>query len=210
MEWQRLGDGAERQRDGNNHVWRTFSFPAVTTSRVRVLVHNALSGYSVVTEIEAYQSVNANTPPTVSLSAPADGATYTAPATIDLTASASDSDGIDRVEFYQGSSLLGTATASPYSYTWNNVPAGTYTLTAKAYDSLGASTVTAPVNVTVSSGGTTRVNAASQTNGGVASASSTYSAAYPAQAVNNGDRKGTNWGSGGGWADATLGSWPTG
>ena len=58
---------------GNNHVWRTFSFPAVTTGRVRVLVHNALSGYSVVTEIEGYQSVNANTPPTVSLSAPAGG-----------------------------------------------------------------------------------------------------------------------------------------
>ncbi|HKJ22944.1 MAG TPA: hypothetical protein VKA13_07635, partial [Gammaproteobacteria bacterium] len=39
---------------GNNHVWRTFSFSAVSTNRVRVLVHKALGGYSIVTELEAY------------------------------------------------------------------------------------------------------------------------------------------------------------
>jgi hypothetical protein len=48
-------------------------------------------------------------------------------------------------------------TTSPYQLTWNNVAAGSYTLTAKAYDTLGASTVSAPVHVTVSTpgGGTT-------------------------------------------------------
>ncbi len=60
----------------------------------------------------------------------------TAPATIALTADAADSDGIARVEFYQGTTLLGTSTASPYGYTWSNVPAGNYVLTAKAYDDL--------------------------------------------------------------------------
>ena len=54
-----------------------------------------------------------NSPFTVSLTAPADNATFTAPATITLTATAADADGIDHVEFYQGSSLLGTATAAP-------------------------------------------------------------------------------------------------
>ena len=39
-------------------------------------------------------------------------------------------------------------------------------------------------------------------------ASSTYSASYPASAVNNGDRKGLNWGNGGGWTDATPGAYP--
>ena len=40
------------------------------------------------------------------------------------------------------------------------------------------------------------------------SASSTYSADYPTTAVNDGDRKGLNWGSGGGWSDATANAYP--
>ena len=39
---------------GNNKVWRTFSFPAVTTDRIRVVVNSALAGYSRIVEIEAY------------------------------------------------------------------------------------------------------------------------------------------------------------
>jgi hypothetical protein len=51
-------------------------------------------------------------------------------------------------------------------------------------------------------------NFARLTNGGVASASSTYSSAYPIGAINDGARSGAGWGSGGGWNDATLGSFP--
>ena len=154
---------------GNNNVWRTFSFPAVTTDRIRVVVNGALGGYSRIVEIEAYSGGSVNIAPTVSLTAPADNAMYTAPAMIALTADATDSDGIARVEFYQGSTLLGASTASPYAYTWNNVPAGNYVLTAKAYDSLGASTVSSPVNVTVNPSGGAAVNVAAQANGGIAS-----------------------------------------
>ena len=51
-------------------------------------------------------------------------------------------------------------------------------------------------------------NVALAANGGVASASSTPGENYPASAVNNGDLVGKNWGHGGGWADATSGSFP--
>ena len=51
-------------------------------------------------------------------------------------------------------------------------------------------------------------NVASATLGGVASASSTYSANYPVVAVNNDDRTGVAWGAGGGWNDATIGVFP--
>jgi YD repeat-containing protein len=53
-----------------------------------------------------------------------------------------------------------------------------------------------------------RANVALSSNGGVASASSTYSNAYPASAINNGDRQGLNWNNGGGWNDATANSYP--
>ncbi len=126
-----------------------------------------------------------------------------------LTATASDSDGIKRVEFYQGATLIATSTdtTSPYTATWTTVAAGTYTLTAKAYDNLDAATVSASVQVTVSSP-VGRTNVALAANGATASASSTYSSAYAADGAINGDRKGQSWGNGGGWNEALPGTWP--
>jgi len=39
------------------------------------------------------------------------------------------------VEFLQGTSVVGTATASPWTFNWTNVAAGSYSLTARATDS---------------------------------------------------------------------------
>ena len=101
-------------------------------------------------------TVNAagNTPPSASITSPANGATFTAPASITINANASDTDGtISSVEFYQGSTLLGTDTTSPYSFTWNSVAAGSYSLTARATDNSGATTTSAAVSITVNSSG---------------------------------------------------------
>jgi chitinase len=97
-----------------------------------------------------------NTPPTVSLTAPTANASFTAPASITLQATASDADGtIAKVQFFNGSTSLGAVTAAPYSFTWSNVAAGTYSLTAVATDNGGATTTSAAVSiqVTSSSGG---------------------------------------------------------
>ena len=53
-----------------------------------------------------------------------------------------------------------------------------------------------------------QINVALQANGGVATASSTYSAYYPTAATHDGDRKGLNWGTSGGWSDNTPNVWP--
>jgi regulation of enolase protein 1 (concanavalin A-like superfamily) len=97
-----------------------------------------------------------NQPPAVSLTSPTASASFTAPATISFAASASDPDGtVARVEFFAGTSQpVGSDTSSPYTFSWTNVGAGTYTLTAVAYDNAGLSTTSAPVTVTVSGGGT--------------------------------------------------------
>ena len=96
-------------------------------------------------------SAPANTPPTASITSPSSGATFTAPASITINASATDSNGsVTRVDFFNGSQLLGSDTSAPYSYTWGSVAAGTYSLTAVAYDNGGASTASAAVSVTVS------------------------------------------------------------
>jgi len=94
-----------------------------------------------------------NVAPTVSLTAPSAGSTFTAPATINLTANAADSDGIvASVAFYANATLIGTDTSTPFSATWNGATAGSYSLTARATDNTGAATTSAPVSVTVQAG----------------------------------------------------------
>ncbi|MDT7798583.1 MAG: hypothetical protein QOI78_2016 [Actinomycetota bacterium] len=97
----------------------------------------------------------ANKAPTVSLTSPASTGTYYAPATIPLAATAADTDGtVSKVEFYAGDTLLATDTSAPFEGSWGNVPAGTYSITAKAYDNKNASTSSNPVSVKVLSGPT--------------------------------------------------------
>jgi hypothetical protein len=97
----------------------------------------------------------ANKAPTVSLTSPASTGTYYAPATIPLAATAADTDGtVSKVEFYAGDTLLATDTSAPFEGSWATVPAGTYSITAKAYDNKNASTTSSPVSVKVLSGPT--------------------------------------------------------
>jgi hypothetical protein len=92
-----------------------------------------------------------NQPPTVALTSPAPNASLNAPANIIISATSSDADGsIQRVEFLQGSTVVGVAAGAPYHCTWSNVAAGTYTLTARATDNHGAVATSAPLTVTVS------------------------------------------------------------
>jgi hypothetical protein len=79
-----------------------------------------------------------NTPPTVSLSSPIAGTTFTAPAIVNVAATAADVDnGVAQVEFYANNTLLATDTSSPYSYPWT-ATTGTYSLMAVARDAAGA------------------------------------------------------------------------
>ena len=98
--------------------------------------------------------VNDTTPPTVSLTAPGNGATVSG--TVALTASASDNVGVSRVEFYGNGTLLTATNVAPYSYNWNttSVANGSYALTAKAYDAAGNVGQSANVTVTVNNAAT--------------------------------------------------------
>jgi hypothetical protein len=86
----------------------------------------------------------------VDITAPVDAAIFTWKPSITISASASDPDGtVTKVEFRDGTTLLGTDTSAPYSYTWKNVPSGTHSLTARATDNAGAVTTSSPVGINV-------------------------------------------------------------
>jgi hypothetical protein len=111
-------------------------------------------------------SVAVNTPPTVSITAPANNAVITAPASFNLQANATDADGnLSKVEFYRGTTLLGEDTSSPYSWSLNNVSWGTYTYTVKAYDALGSVVTSSGVNVVVNQPPTIGLSASSVQGG---------------------------------------------
>jgi hypothetical protein len=90
-------------------------------------------------------------PPTIVLSSPASGGIYAAPATINLAASVTaNGHSITKVQFYNGSTLITEETAAPYSFAWNSVDAGSYSLTAQAVYDSGSTVATTPaVNVLV-------------------------------------------------------------
>ncbi|WP_224243775.1 S8 family serine peptidase [Hyalangium gracile] len=90
------------------------------------------------------------TAPSTSITAPAGGSTLSGVTTI--SASASDNVGVAKVEFYAGTTLLGTDTSAPYSFDWNTsaVINGGYSLTTKAFDTSGNTATSAAVAVTVS------------------------------------------------------------
>jgi hypothetical protein len=128
----------------------TWSSVAAGTYTIKAVAYDN-SGASGSSSTATITVSGPNQPPTVSLTAPTTGSTFTAPASITMSATATDSDGtIAKVEFYNGTTLLGTDTTAPYSFTWSSVAAGTYTLKAMAYDNSGASTGSATSTVTVS------------------------------------------------------------
>src|SRR5438445_739256 len=92
----------------------------------------------------------------VTLTAPAAGALYNAPAAVVLSAIAQTkqkSHPIAKVEFFQGTSLVGSVAGpqagNEYTLSWTGVAAGTYSLTAKATNDKGDTDLSDPVSITV-------------------------------------------------------------
>jgi uncharacterized protein YjbI with pentapeptide repeats len=132
-----------------------YSFDWTTTAvGTYVITARATDDDSAVTTSQSV-TVNVvprpnNAPPTVSITSPANNATISRLLGTTIKANASDSDGaIIKVEFYAGSTLLGTDTSAPYSLFWRPPSRSNFTLTAKAYDDDGAVTTSAPVTVRV-------------------------------------------------------------
>jgi hypothetical protein len=129
----------------------TFTWSGVPTGSYSLTAKATDSKAATKTSAAVAVTVAVATPPTVSITAPTNNAAYTAPATIAITATAKAATGatLSKVDFYQGTTLLGTVTKSPYTYAWSAVAAGGYSLTAKATDSKGATATSAAVAVTV-------------------------------------------------------------
>jgi len=78
-----------------------------------------------------------NLPPGVTITNPAAGTVLAAPASVTIRASATDDGTVTNVQFLVGSTVVTNKAAAPYFAVTNNLPAGSYTLSAIASDNLG-------------------------------------------------------------------------
>ena len=96
----------------------------------------------------------ADVPPTVAITSPTNGASFTSPAIVPITATANDTDGsVTNVAFFDGVTFLGGTNNTPYIVT-ASLATGSHALIAVATDNLGLSTTSTVVNVTVNVGNT--------------------------------------------------------
>jgi regulation of enolase protein 1 (concanavalin A-like superfamily) len=138
-------------RDTSAPYAASWSPTSAGTYSLTAVAHDA-DGASTTSGAVSVTVQGANAPPSVTLTAPTTGASFTAPATITMAATASDPEGqIARVEFLNGTTVLGSDTTTPYTFSWSSVPAGSYSLRAVAYDAAGASATSAAITVSVTS-----------------------------------------------------------
>lgn len=123
---------------------RTYYFAATA--------YNALGLESAFSEELSYTVPLSNNLPAITLTAPVKGTSYTAPASVNLAAGVTaNGQTITRVQFYNGATLLGEDTWAPYAFSWSNVIAGSYSLTAHAVYGTGSTVASSSVGITVSS-----------------------------------------------------------
>ena len=135
-----LGDGTSLpQRSNLDAEGWTFD-PASGVLRVR---HDAANQIEI-------QLDDGGSLPTVYLTAPNEGAIFTAPAAIAIEAQATGHPGpITKVEFFSGTTKLGEDLTEGYQFLWNDVPIGDYELTARATDDQGRVGTSIPVHISV-------------------------------------------------------------
>jgi uncharacterized repeat protein (TIGR03806 family) len=94
-----------------------------------------------------------NPPPSIVLVSPTNNQTFTAAASITLSANAAAQyNPLDHVSFYRAGVLLGSVSNEPYALTLNGLAAGAYSIKAVAVDGSGLSTTTAPISINVTGG----------------------------------------------------------
>src|SRR5438105_524425 len=179
---------------------------------VTITVNSATPGPSGLLTVSVAMGGNTATITTVSssLNPSTVGASVTFTASVTGTAPAGTvafTDGGTTISGCGAIALTGAGNTRAAACSTSALSSGTHTIVA-SYSGDAANTSSSSTALSQLVNSSSQVNVALASNGGVASASSTLSAAFPVNSVNNNERAGINWGNGGGWADATANNFP--
>ncbi|MGD0412911.1 MAG: chitobiase/beta-hexosaminidase C-terminal domain-containing protein [Verrucomicrobiota bacterium] len=123
-------------------------FQNTGSAAAQLLWSSPSTAQAVIPQTQLYPYTNP--PPAVVLTAPAGGSTYTAAATVSLSAEAdAPYNPLSFVTFYANGVFLGAVSNAPYSLTATGLPAGSYTLAATATDGSGLAGASAPAAITI-------------------------------------------------------------
>lgn len=143
---------------GGSQIWQTLNVNNVLldaglqSMRLVMDVNNSAGVVGNFNYVQATLTLS-NNPPSVSLTAPQDEATYSSPMDVVLSANASDAGGsVQKVDFFASGALIGTVSNTPYSMVWSNATAGNYLMLAKATDNIGSTTTSAARTIRIING----------------------------------------------------------
>lgn len=158
--WVRLvrqGASVEAFSSADGATWRSMGrIPIVLPSTV--LVGMAVTSHNVARTTVAQMDriaitaggASGNQSPSITISGPADGTNFQAGAAVTVSAAATDPDGqVTRVDFFANGTSIGSDTTAPFSVQAASLAAGKHVLTAQATDNSGATSLSAPVTITV-------------------------------------------------------------
>jgi hypothetical protein len=128
------------ERTASPYGWAWAGASLGNHSIVAVATDNAgATRSSAAVSVTVVPPVIANVPPTTSWLQPTEAAAFNTGVSINLEANAADSDGtITKLEFYDGTALIGTAVAAPFRVVWTNAATGAHVLNVVATDDKGA------------------------------------------------------------------------
>lgn len=157
--WVRLvrrGDLFEAYRSTDGRSWSRIGSDTIVMADtvyvgLAVTSHDAgAATAAVIDNLRVTGGTATNGNPAVRITAPASGVQATAPRTVAIAAAATDPEGrMSAVDFYVNGALLTRDTTAPYAASWTASGAGTYALTAVAYDADGGSSTSSAVSVTL-------------------------------------------------------------
>ena len=128
-------EAQQKEGSGGDHV--SVAWQAPGGSRV------PLPASALFPNVNGVNFENPPVPPSIALTSPSNGSSFNAGDSVTLTANvAGGSLAVTAVEFYRGSTLIGSDNSSPYSVNWSSATAGNYVLTARATYSGGGVTST--------------------------------------------------------------------
>lgn len=134
--------------------FKTISVPyhavLAATEFFTVILSSPTGGAIFGSNTVATATIVNNNFPTVSITSPGNNSSYAAPATVPVTASASDSDGsVAKVEFFLDNVILGIVTNAPYNFSFSGVAAGSHIIGARAIDNVGGASDLPTITIVV-------------------------------------------------------------
>ena len=133
--------------NGTTEVGNGASYTATAAGDYTVEVTTA-AGCKATSSVVTV-TIGQNQPSVITIISPTDQSSITGAVIINVNVT--DPDGsITKVEFLDGTKVIGTSTSAPYTYTWNDPTPGSHTITVRVTDSQGGVTTSAPVSITTS------------------------------------------------------------